>query len=314
MKEYVIKLGAEVTFDADSDNPTANIIPIASWGGITQIISAYGSNISIVKVDYEVKQTAGSVAVLPYPAVYANFGELEDSIPLKNGVAYTPETKFEKTQFNLKINTVDVDADQGLNVWEVKATIRILIGDGKYEQFATDASLRALEAISRLQLQAAGGRPIQHTFGLRYPSHRSQSASSLNFISPHTAIPAEADYALVEFENFTPTNSLGYMNIGESAEILAVNISDKNGNDLGAESLVWDNILLSEDGTEVIQRAIKVNSKVTIRIEVEDLVRNGGLNIVQFAAKPFKLRQPLGQITQQYWFASVTVRYYTERV
>ncbi len=312
MKEYIIKLGAGVTLDGDSNNPVAEIFPNAKWGGITQIISAYGSNISIIKVDYEIQADNPGYAKVPYPTVYANFGELEDYIPLKNGVAYTPETKFGKVQFNLKIDGSHLIEPLGLHTWEVKATIRILIGDGKYEQFATDASLRALEAISKLQLQAAGGRPIQHTFGLRYPSHRSQNPSALNSIIPIN-IPDEADYALVEFENFTPTNSLGYMNIGESAEILAVNISDKFGNDLGAESLVWDNILLSEDGTEVIQRGIEVNSKVTIKIGINGLTKRNGFNIVQFASKPFKLRQPLGQITQQYWFAAVTIKYYTER-
>ncbi len=305
MKEYVIKLGARV----DTNANRANIHPVANDGGITQIISAYGSNISIVKVDYEVQQFSGNhIEEVPYPAVYANFGELEDSIPLKNGVAYTPETPFEKVQFNLKIDGSDIVKPRGLHAWTVKATIRILIGDGKYEQFATDAALNALEAISQLQLKTLGGEYL----GSQYQQstyNRLEEFHQVN-IQPED-MPAGTNYATLEFQELEHETSAGFI-FGEDLQhlfkaiILNATVSQNNGAALLSKvELIKVNRLLNKDLSLSSEELAYNRAKVSFEVDASQ-----HLTILQRAYYKYRWYNIADPNVNRYGFASWKIEFY----
>ncbi len=307
MKEYVIKLGAEVVHDGDGGNTKIN--PVATWGGLTQIISAYGSNISIVQVDYEVKKLTIGNDGMPYPAVYANFGELEDSIPLKNGVAYKPETKFEKVQFNLKIDTADIADFEGLNKWEVKATIRILIGDGKYEQFATDAALNALEAIAQLQLKTAGGEYL----GAIFQNSRKSVADHFyqRDIEPNE-IPDGANYAIMKFHELEQETSAGFLFTPDvngvlGTAILNVQISQDNGASLLFRAdLIKIKRLLNSTGDEVLIQELEYKD-VVADFPVDS---SQHIAVLQDAHLKYKWNDPDSAIKSRYGFAGWRIEFY----
>ncbi len=274
MKEYVIKLGANVSNIGHREKFV--ISPVANKGGITQIINAYGSNISIVKVDYTIKVASGYEAGrLPYPAVYANFGELEDSIPLKNGVAYTPEATFEKVQFNLNINIDDLNDPDTIksqnSAFEVKAEIRILIGDGKYEQFATDAALNALEAIAQLQLKTAGGQYL----GSHYQqSHQDRNSSFHQTDIQPEDIPEGTNYAILEFQQLEQDTSSGFIFTRDKdtgikpTVILESLVSQNNGAKLLSRvELIKVNRILGTDNSVLSQEMEYNRAKVSFDVD-----------------------------------------------
>ncbi len=303
MKEYVIKLGATINDTGDE----IEIIPNPALGGITQVISAYGSNISIVKVDYEVKQNSGTpIEEVPYPAVYANFGELEDSIPLKNGVAYTPEAKFEKIQFNLKVDTSEITIVGG--TWEVKATIRILIGDGKYEQFATDAALNALEAISQLQLKTLGGEYL----GSQYQQstyNRLEEFHQIN-IQPND-MPPGTNYATLEFQELEHETSAGFI-FGEDLQhlfkaiILNATVSQNNGAKLLSKvELIKVNRLLNKDLSLSSEELAYNRAKVSFEVDASQ-----HLTILQRAYYKYRWYNISDPNVNRYGFASWKIEFY----
>ncbi len=307
MKEYVIKLGA--TFILAEDG-TQIIQPITKKGGVTQVISAYGSNISIVNVDHQIKVlAAGANEYLPNFATYANFGELEDSIPLKNGVAYTPEAKFEKVQFNLNINAENVPDNRARQwSWEVETTIRILIGDGKYEQFATDAALNALEAIAQLQLKTAGGEYLGSR--IQGITHNNNSPFAQTNIEPED-MPEGTNYAILEFQQLEGTNSSGFIFAKDadgslSTTILEGSASQDNGAKVLARAeLIKVKRLLDVDYTVLSQELDYNPAKVSFEVDASQY-----LAIYQYSHHKYKWSYENAPVVSTHGFASWKIEFY----